>query len=771
MKRSSLALLALATGLIYSFPHWWWYFTLPNYSVARGYILADNDFLPYAAGLNATTISGLPPVTYLLGVYENSHVTASVPVTYFLTNLILGNLMRVLGSLELLAAVGLLLSGAATFALTYALARAVLHDDGAALAATGLAAFRYPFYVGPIAAARQWLATGGQISSGELLSVLFPGMVNGWQLYPHLRWPAPGMVYWSFLIALIFSLRLARRLGDPAAPARYWGLAAGLSIAAGLAAYFYAYFWTFLAALLVVLAAVGGLAGQWRWTRATGAAAVVAVVLALPLLVLQRFESLSLVEVVTRHLGELEVRSVGELNDAMGILAVHGMIALGILLTVRRDAPPPPAAAGRFDLTQVVRRAAGQARQGWKQPEAGWLLCLYGTTALLSLTDVVHINLQAWHWPKYMLDNLAPIGAAWLLLQVGRRGPADSAGDGHFSRRGAAAWAAWAAACLALSLGVWSTQRAGLAAALAAGLGLGLIAPAVYAAAQFRRGEARASARAGLTRRIAPYWPALGGAAVSAGAWIFYHRSINEMSWVALLPLAAGLATLGGQYLRVAVGALAGLNVLLAVSLQVGVRPVMAREFFAIQPEYAEALHWLRDNTAPGSVTVTNGWTSDYMLRAYTHNLTLGAADWWSGLIPSERAERTAVRGAIYDVTPEAQRQIIAGRPEAVATFKANVTRYWAGGADMDLLSERQGAIAWYNRTDYDATYGRPLAELLGRYRTDYIWVGPWEREAGQRDFASAPEVTLVFDNSAIQIYQVNTDTNEAQADRRHSEQ
>jgi hypothetical protein len=752
MKRLHLALLALAVGLIFSFPNWWWQFTLPNYSVVRGYIMADNDLPPYAAALTASA-DGRPPLTYYLGVYENRNVVDPVPVTLWLTNFLLGNLLGLLGSLELLSAVGLFLSGTAIFLLIYALARGVRLSARVALAAALLACFRYPFYIGLMAAARQLVSAPGQFDAIGLLSSLFPGMVNGWQLYPYLRWPVPGMMYWWFLAALLLGLALAHRRASAEPGRSDTVLIVGAGLVAGLTVFIYIYFWLYLLALFAFLAALGLLAGHRRWLVAMGATMLLALAVGAPLALIQR--SSSAVGAATRGLSDSSslVLGLNEPNAWMGTLAVHGMLAVAVLLTLTlgSGAQAEPASAARSRLRRLWDQAASRARSAFDQPEAVFLFALHGTVVAVNAADVLRFNIQPWHVPRLLLDNLVPITAAWLVVRLWDRG---AAREMQPSRRGAGMWALWAVACLALCLVGWGTRRAHLTSALSGGLGLGIVAPAAVLAGRLRRPEA---------------W--IVGVLATAVAWPIFHRAFNEMDWVALLPLAVALARLGWPYVRAAGWSLVGLNLLTVVCLQGWVRPALARDFFTVQPGYAEALTWLRQHTPAGSVVATDGWTSDYMVRAYTHDLTLSAVDWWSGMAWPARQRRYLVRTAIYQTSPDVMAQLLAGHEAAVEEFKSDVADRWIGGPEMDALSERQGELGYYNLADYNPLLATPLNDLLHMYRTDYIWVGPWEREMGQRDFISAPEVKLTFDNGLIQIYQVNKEASETPADRRHSQQ
>jgi hypothetical protein len=750
MKRLHLALLALAVGLVYSFPNWWWQFTLPNFSVVRGYILSDNDLAPYAAGLTASA-DGRPPLTYFLGVYENRDIIDPVPVTLWLTNFLLGNLLGLLGSLELLSAVGLFLSGAASFLLIYALARGVRLSGRAAVAAALLACFRYPFYVGLMAAAKQLVTAPGRADSVGLLSSIFPGMVNGWQLYPYLRWPVPGMMYWWFLATLLLGLALVRRHASSEAGRGDAGLIVGAGLMAGLTVFVYTYFWVYLVAFFAFLAALSWLAGQRRWWVALGGTMFLALAFGAPLAMIHRTGDLA--SAATYNLRVPTSPNPNELDVWMEALAVHGMLAAVVLLTTMLDsgAHTRPALAGHSNLKRLWDQTTSRARHLLDQPEAAFLFALHGTVVMLGVSDVIRLSIQPWHVTKYLLDNLAPITAAWLVVRLWQRG---APAEWQPSRRAVSGWGLWAFACVALCLVFWRTHQAGLAAALSGGLGLGVVAPATVAVARLRRPEA---------------W--FVGVLATAIAWPLFHQTFNDTDWVAFLPLAVALARLGWPYVRAAAWSLVGLNLFTAVCLQGWVRPALARDFFTAQPEYAEALNWLRQNTPAGSVVATNGWTSDYMVRAYTHDFTLSAVDWWSGLSLTDRQRRYGIRTAIYQVPPDAMAQLLAGREAAIKEFKSNVTDRWIGGPEMDALSERQGEFHLYKPEDYQHWYTTPLSDLLHQYRTDYIWVGPWEREIGQRDFGSSPELAPVFDNGLIQIYQVNKESSETPADRRHSQQ
>jgi hypothetical protein len=244
---------------------------------------------------------------------------------------------------------------------------------------------------------------------------------------------------------------------------------------------------------------------------------------------------------------------------------------------------------------------------------------------------------------------------------------------------------------------------------------------------------------------------------VALVAWYYYHRTANDMSWAALLPLAVAVGGWRPALLGFGVRAYVLSNVVLAALLQAVVRPAAAREFFTLPAGYGQALEWLDRNTAPDSVVVTNGWASDYLLRAYTHNLGLGAVDWWSGTSRQERQRRHIVRSAVYAVPPATIARLLDERPSAIVTFKANVTERWIGDAEMDSLSERQGEYH-FTVAEYEPHYAMSLPDLLSVYQADYIWVGPWEREVGQRDFERCRETTLVFENELVQIFRIDRD-------------
>jgi hypothetical protein len=207
--------------------------------------------------------------------------------------------------------------------------------------------------------------------------------------------------------------------------------------------------------------------------------------------------------------------------------------------------------------------------------------------------------------------------------------------------------------------------------------------------------------------------------------------------------------------LRAGAWTFVGLNVALAAALQVGVRPALARDFVSVPAEYVEALHWLDQNTPADSVVVTGGWISDYLIRGYTHNLTSAGVDWWTVIAPAARRQRIMVRQAVYGMPPETLARLVAEREAATAEFKANVNQRWIGGEAMDVLSERQASWTMDPR-DYRVYSSMSLPALLAIYQMDYIWVGPWERMTGETIFAERAETSLVFQNSLIQIYQVN---------------
>jgi hypothetical protein len=247
------------------------------------------------------------------------------------------------------------------------------------------------------------------------------------------------------------------------------------------------------------------------------------------------------------------------------------------------------------------------------------------------------------------------------------------------------------------------------------------------------------------------------GAAVvlaSLAALVLYHRVSNEVSWFALIPLGLWLAQASPKLATRAGTAFVALNVALGLALQIFVRPSMAAPFFSQPKAITEALRWLDANTQPETVVVTNGWLGDYLVRGYTHNLTLSVPGWWTPVRAAERQDRYLVRSAIYAMPPSRFEAMLENQVGAVASFKSQVNHDWTGGQDLDILVEQQAEIL-YSEAAYEKLSLLPLGRLLSRYRVDYIWVGPWEREAGERDFDGLPEVELVYQNELVQIYAV----------------
>ena len=735
---------ALLVGMIFSFPNWWWYFTSPDYSVVRGYALSDDDMVPYAIGLNDAS-DGWPTTSSFLRSFESRHKTAFLSLTYWITNFLLGNLLRLVGSLELFVPVALLLSGIAIFISFYMLARQFLDSQAAAVLAALFGCFRYPFYLTWVATARRFVENGWQMDWATQLRLTFPSMVNAHQLYPHLRWPVPGMVYWWFLVSLYLIVRLARAAWHGSlSPSRKW-LMVGAGVLVGLSAYIYFYFWSYLLSLLGVLAVIGWLANRKRLAWSMIGVSLVSLVFSIPLFVF-------LAGPIVRTVGSgQELLPVSPSNiNFLAMLSTHGVIGvaviIGALLMTRRPSVRDRAEAGWRQLSRfrafriwdmLVRER--ESLRSRLSPETVILFSLHITVVLLAAVELGWYYFAAYHWAWYVIDSLAPLTIVWLIYRQFKWRPADGQDAKSPGAPHTLAWsAAWLALCLGAGIAGWRMGAAPLEASWRTGLGLGILLPATMLLVEHGH------------RRVV----ILAAVVVTVGVWYLYHRTINEMSWVTFLPWGLWLAAHKRSWLRATGIAFIGLNLAVAVGLQGFVRPVMAQPFFSQPREYTQALEWLERNTEPESVVVTNGWLSDYLTRAYTHNLTFSVHNWWTKVGRFERQERFLIRSAIYQVTPEFFDRLRAERDDVVRTYKANVHYYWIGDRQMDFMYEKQAELL-YDPQVYASIYLQPLENLLNTYRLDYLWVGPWERYVGRRDFDRAPEVVLVFKNSQIHIYRV----------------
>jgi hypothetical protein len=717
LRRALPALLALAVGLIYAFPNLWWLATSPNYSILRGYILSDDDMAPYAAALSDARSHPLPPLTAYHRAYETRTALHYFALSNWLTNLLFGNLLRLVGTLERLVPLGLFLSGVATFLLLYLLARRLVTARAGALLAALFACFRYPFYASLVAAGRQAL-TGGGLDWARVLHAAFPGMVNGYMLYPLIRWPVPGLVFFWFLLAVLGIMGLARSTweadGGPF-PIRRVVL---LGVWVGLAAYVYFFFWSFLVALLALLTMMAWLMQRRRLVWAMlGAGAVAGAVSAMFWLAATGSVRLGLPAVLGAAGTSLAPAGLDP-ETLLIALSVHGLLAFAVLLA-------PVIARSPLSTTAASQRPV--------------LFGLHLAVVLLAAVNILSFGrLQAWHWSRHMMDCLAPLTVAWLLALALRRAPEGAA-------RPVPRWA-WGLAGLGVALAVftriglnWPGFKLGSLEATGRTLAaLALLVPGMVALSVWPG------------RR----WSGAGAVAVTGVAWVLYHRSVPDVSWAAFVPLGIWAA---GRKPRLLLAACAGftvLNVALGATLQLAVRPWAAQPFFSQRAEITEALRWLDEHTPLESVVTTEGWLGDSLVRGYTHNLTLAIPNWWTDVPTADRQRRRLVQAAIYAVPAETLAERQADYDEIVADFKSKVNEQWIGDESMDFLVDEQ-VLQYYDPADYATLAERPLAQLLTTYRVDYVWVGPWERHDGRRDFAGAPEVALVYQNDLVQIYKV----------------
>lgn len=728
--------IALLVGATYSFPNWWWYLTSPEYSVVRGYILSDDDIVPYAIGLQDAS-DGWPPTSAFLRSFETRDQLFMLSVSYWITNLLLGNLLRALRSLELLVPVGLLFSGTVVFLLFYTLAHRLIDRRSVAVLISLVACFRYPFYVTWVAAARRFIENGWHLELSNLLRLSFPGMVNAFQLYPYLRWPVTGMVYWWFLAELCLILWLARCSQDETITRAQLLGTVCVGALAGLSAFVYFYIWTYSLGLLLALAATGWFLHHRRLAVTLMIAFAISLLFAAPqlLVVGQKVSQPEAFQTAITN-QDLSLSRVSFRNFLM-LFSTHGVIAGAVVLVALATGPVRPIIAQRR-ISGEPFTTFGERTHRWDEVlpiEAVVLFSLHITVVLLSTVELLGVYLWACHWAIYLMDGVAPVTVGWMIYRRYR----SQANVPLPSARQVSSMVAGIGLMLLVAALAWRFSDVSLEGALQMAAALLVVLPAVGLAAWSG------------SRSV---FISIAALVLLGGTWYLYHRVQNEMSWVALVPLGLWLVTRKPNWTLASGATFAGLNLLLAVGLQGFVRPVFGRAFFSQPREYTEALEWLDKNALPDSVVVTNGWSSDYLIRAYTHSLTLSVPDWWTPVDEAEQQERYLLRSAIYQMSPEFFDRMIIQKPDMVKTVKARVNWEWVGGPELDMLAEQHAAVP-YDAEQYASLVALPLGQLLSVYRVDYIWVGPWERYAGQRDFASAPEVALVFANSLIQIYQV----------------
>jgi len=227
---------------------------------------------------------------------------------------------------------------------------------------------------------------------------------------------------------------------------------------------------------------------------------------------------------------------------------------------------------------------------------------------------------------------------------------------------------------------------------------------------------------------------------------------------------ASGRRERGRISRRIAAGALAVAILGLGFALQIRASRHDPQAFTLDGDRWA-ALQWLQKNTPRDSAVLSADLGLSVLIPVYTHDLvTAVVAD--STYAPQEEVlRRYGVAAAVYRLrrpvldrllSGEAENQMVREGEYPEVRWTGLESLYHGGAVQRQPRlrfslpeAERRRVLALWEKMERE-----PVEQALGRFRVDYLWYGPTEREWGQRDPGTLPGVREVFRQGEVVIYQ-----------------
>lgn len=230
--------------------------------------------------------------------------------------------------------------------------------------------------------------------------------------------------------------------------------------------------------------------------------------------------------------------------------------------------------------------------------------------------------------------------------------------------------------------------------------------------------------------------------------------------------------TLRERHLRAANGFATTLIVVVALAI---LRIIATQAYIAsylypahtIPENLRESFAWLDQNTERDSVVVSPSLVTNALLPVFTHARVIMPVAVTSPAPQAEIIDRLYVAYALYGVSPEYLQKALAGslgtiddfafgQENALVTwlFESYYVDHSIDGYFLRRTADIPAEVAAGIVAGYEG-YPRRLDYLLGRYRVDYLYVGPYERRFTRMDFDSAPFLRKVYDKGDVAIYRI----------------
>lgn len=173
-----------------------------------------------------------------------------------------------------------------------------------------------------------------------------------------------------------------------------------------------------------------------------------------------------------------------------------------------------------------------------------------------------------------------------------------------------------------------------------------------------------------------------------------------------------------------------------------------------------DAFLWLNKNTEPESVVLASGAVS-LILPVYTHNNVYIAGYIYESIIPDlEIMERFFVFGRIFGMDKGRMTDYILRHKEAFFGMRLayrqykNIEDFFESNRIPEIISE-----------NYKNSRQEDILSLLKRFRLDYIFYSPYEREVASADLDKHQFLNKVYDKNNVQIYRTIKDIKDKKGD------
>jgi hypothetical protein len=194
-------------------------------------------------------------------------------------------------------------------------------------------------------------------------------------------------------------------------------------------------------------------------------------------------------------------------------------------------------------------------------------------------------------------------------------------------------------------------------------------------------------------------------------------------------------------------------------------------KYFTLPPSTVETFDWLNKNSNVDEVVLSLNVESIGLLPIYTHNNNFLPHGCYSLAPTSEIIDRIIIANKLFNVHPYYLKNLTEGalwhqNKYLMHLNKTNLpkkikfeTLPWIGY----FFCDKYGDIRSYymppdvrkDILDKYLSYTDDTDSLLSKYRIDYIYYGPYEREVGNVDFSEYKQFREVYKNDNITIYKI----------------